>query len=264
MFIDSHCHLNYPGLKERLPEIISSMHKHSISHALCVSTSLEQFPAMLDCINGYHNIFASVGIHPDEAGTYSKHTLNQLVNLGRNKKVIAIGETGLDYLRMNRDRDEVIRIQSECFRSHIAASKVIKKPLIIHTRASAFDTVAIMKEERVSEVGGVMHCFTEHWSVAKDCLDMGFYISISGIVTFKKNTEELCEVVRRMPLDRLLIETDSPFLAPVPMRGKINEPSFVRFVAEFIAKLRKLDLDKVAEITSANFFHLFRDAKSDK
>lgn len=258
MFVDSHCHLNYPGLKERLPEVLGSMDTHKVKYALSVCVVLENFLDMLGLIDGHSNLFASVGIHPEESHTYSLDTLDRLINLAQHEKVVAIGETGLDYLRVNDNYK--IQMQQECFRGQITAARLTNKPLIIHTRAAGQDTLAIMREEKASDVGGVMHCFTESWSVAKACLDMGFYISFSGIVTFRKNTEELHTVLQRIPLDRLLIETDSPFLAPVPMRGKLNEPAFMIYTAACMAKLCKIKVDRLAEVTSDNFFCLFKSA----
>lgn len=264
MFVDSHCHLNYPGLIDRFSEVLCSMRQHRVSHALCVSVSLERFTEMMHLVDDYDHLFASVGIHPDESATYSDEALANIVEAAKKRKIVAIGETGLDYFRMNQNDTEKLQLQHKCFRGHIQAAKIVKKPLIIHTRSAASDTISIMKDENASDIGGVIHCFTEDWAVAKIFIDMGFYISISGIVTFNKNTEEIREVVRRIPLNRLLIETDAPFLSPVPVRGKVNEPSFVRYVAQFIANLRKVSIEKIAEVTSDNFFQLFRDAQRFK
>src|SRR5439155_6193129 len=199
----------------------------------------------------HSNLYATVGVHPDYEDT-PEPTVADLVALAARPKVVAIGETGLDYYRLTGD----LEWQRQRFRTHIRAARACNKPLVIHTRSAADDTIAIMREERAGEAGGVMHCFTETWDVAQDALDQGFYISFSGIVTFK-NARQLKEVARRVPLERMLIETDSPYLAPVPYRGELNQPAYVRYVAEEIARLRGLPVEKVAAMTSANFFQLF-------
>ena len=254
MFIDSHCHINFPGLRERMPEILDAMRQHQVSHALCVGVNFEDLPSVLELAADHANIFASVGVHPDYEGV-EEPTEQRLLELATRPKVIAIGETGLDYYRLNGD----LEWQRERFRTHIRVARKCRKPLIIHTRAAAEDTIALMREERAGEAGGVMHCFTETREVAQAALDQGFYISLSGIVTFK-SANELKEVAKMVPLERLLIETDSPYLAPVPHRGKTNEPAWVKHVAEEIARLRGISIDEVAAATTANFFHLFKDA----
>ena len=254
MFIDSHCHINFPGLRERMPEILDAMRQHQVTHALCVGVNFEDLPSVLELAADHANIFASVGVHPDYEGV-EEPTEQRLLELATRPKVIAIGETGLDYYRLNGD----LEWQRERFRTHIRVARKCRKPLIIHTRAAAEDTIALMREERAGEAGGVMHCFTETREVAQAALDQGFYISLSGIVTFK-SANELKEVAKMVPLERLLIETDSPYLAPVPHRGKTNEPAWVKHVAEEIARLRGISVDEVAAATTANFFHLFKDA----
>ena len=252
MFVDSHCHINLPELAGRADAILSKMQENKVSHALCVSVNLPDWPGVLDMAERYPNVFASVGVHPDYENEVEP-TVNQLVELSHHPKVIAIGETGLDYFRLKGD----LEWQRARFRTHIQAAKQCGKPLIIHTRDAAEDTLRIMREESASEVGGVMHCFTESWEVAEAAMEMGFYISFSGIVTFK-NALAIKEVAKKMPLDRLLIETDSPYLAPVPFRGKTNEPGYVKHVAEEIARLRNISLDEVAAATTRNFFKLFK------
>jgi TatD DNase family protein len=228
------------------------MAQNGVSHALCVAVTLEDFPKVRALAESHPNLYASVGLHPD----YPDHPPvrpDTLIELAAHPKVVAIGETGLDYYRLEGD----LEWQRERFRAHIRAAKACGKPLIIHTRSAADDTVRIMHEEGAEGVGGVMHCFTETWHTAQAAMNLGFHISFSGIVTFK-NAEPLRDVARRVPLDRLLVETDSPYLAPVPFRGKTNRPAWVRHVAEAIARLRDLPPDEVAKATSANFFRLFR------
>jgi len=255
MFIDSHCHINFPELVARLPDILGKMHDNQVSHALCVSVNLPDFPQVLALAHRYPHIYASVGVHPDYEDT-PEPSVEQLVGLADDPKIVAIGETGLDYFRLSGD----LEWQRERFRTHIRASRATAKPLIIHTRSAAQDTIRIMQEEGASPeaggVGGVMHCFTESLEVAQAAIALGFYISFSGIVTFK-SAKDLQAVAREIPLDRMLIETDSPYLAPVPHRGKMNEPGLVRHVAEFIADLRGVPVAEVAGHTSANFFRLF-------
>lgn len=259
MFIDSHCHIDFPELAQRLPEILANMEKNQVSHALCVAVDLADFSRVKALAESYPHLFASVGVHPDYEDT-QEPDLATLLELADHPKVIAIGETGLDYYRLQGD----LEWQRQRFRTHIQASRACRKPLIIHTRAAAEDTLRIMREEGAGTdqggVAGVMHCFTEAMDVAWAAVEMGFYISFSGIVTFK-SAKELQEVAKAMPLERILIETDSPYLAPVPYRGKQNEPAFVRHVAEFIADLRGIPLAEVQQASSANFFNLFSTAK---
>jgi TatD DNase family protein len=255
MYVDSHCHINFPELAARLPEIFGKMAENRVSHALCVSVDLADFPQVLALAQAHENVYASVGVHPDYEDT-SEPTVEQLVALADQDKVVAIGETGLDYYRLQGD----LEWQRARFRTHIRASRACGKPLIIHTRAAAEDTIRIMREEGAGPdaggAGGVMHCFTESLEVAQAAMELGFYISFSGIVTFK-NAKALQEVAHAVPLERMLIETDSPYLAPVPFRGKTNEPGLVRHVAEFLADLKGVPAELLARRTTDNFFNLF-------
>ncbi len=255
MYIDSHCHINFPELAARMPEILAKMAENKVTHALCVSVDLPDFPQVLALAEQYPHIYASVGVHPDYEDT-PEPTVEQLTELSQHPKIIAIGETGLDYYRLEGD----LEWQRERFRVHIRTSRITRKPLIIHTRSASEDTIRLMREEGAGTdkggVAGVMHCFTESLAVAEAALEMGFYISFSGIVTFK-SAKDLQAVARAVPLERMLIETDSPYLAPVPHRGKMNEPGFVRHVAEYIADLKGVPLAQVAERTTENFFNLF-------
>jgi TatD DNase family protein len=259
MFIDSHCHIDFPELAARLPEIFGKMQENQVSHALCVSVDLPDFPRVRALAEQHDNIFASVGVHPDYPDT-PEPSVDELIRLSDHPKIVAIGETGLDYYRLEGD----LEWQRERFRTHIRASRATGKPLIIHTRSASEDTIRIMREEGAGTdkggAGGVMHCFTESMEVAEAAMEMGFYISFSGIVTFK-NAKELQSVALAVPLERMLIETDSPYLAPVPHRGKMNEPGFVRHVAEFIAKHKGVPLEQVAQQTTDNFYTLFRIAR---
>lgn len=250
-FIDSHCHLNFPELHATLPELLQRMQDNQVSHALCISVNLEDFPQVLQLAESHPNLYASVGVHPDYENIEEPDVARLLI-LANHPKVIAIGETGLDYYRLKGD----LEWQRERFRIHIRAAKASGKPLIIHTREASEDTLRLMTEEGASEIGGVMHCFTESWSVAEAALALGFHISFSGIVTFK-NAMQVKEVAQRVPLDRMLIETDAPYLAPVPHRGKLNQPAYVRHVAEEIARLRGLTVDEIGERTTENFRRLF-------
>jgi len=251
MFIDSHCHLNFPGLIEQLDTLLANMRAHDVSHALCVSVDLTSFPQVLALAEQYGNLYASVGVHPDYE-LEKEPTQEEIFRLARHPRVIAIGETGLDYYRLTGD----LEWQRERFRTHIRAAREVGKPLIVHTRSAASDTLRILLEEQAGAVGGVMHCFTENLDVALTAIDLGFYISFSGILTFK-NATNIKEVAQRIPLDRILIETDSPYLAPVPHRGKTNQPAYVKHVAEEIARLRGISLEEVGEVTSQNFNRLF-------
>jgi TatD DNase family protein len=256
MYIDSHCHINFPELAARLPEIFSKMAENQVTHALCVSVDLPDFPQIRDLAENYPHVYASVGVHPDYEET-TEPSVEELVRLSAHPKVVAIGETGLDYYRLQGD----LGWQRERFRTHIRASRATGKPLIIHTRSASEDTIRIMREEgagtNAGGAGGVMHCFTESLEVAEAAMEMGFYISFSGIVTFK-SAKDLQAVARAVPLERTLIETDSPYLAPVPFRGKMNEPGFVRHVAEYLATLKGIPLERVAQQTTDNFFNLFK------
>lgn len=250
-FVDSHCHINFPELSANLDEVLLQMQRNEVTAALCVAVNLADFSQVLALAEQHPNIYASVGVHPDYEDV-EEPGVARLVELAQHAKVIAIGETGLDYFRLKGD----LEWQRMRFRNHIRASKESGKPLIIHTREAAADTLRLMQEENASEAGGVMHCFTENWEVAEAALAMGFYISFSGIVTFK-NAIQIKEVAQRVPLDRMLIETDAPYLAPVPYRGKLNQPAYVKHVAEEIATLRGITLAEVGQRTSENFFRLF-------
>ena len=252
MLVDSHCHLNFPEFSGRIDEALALMRDNRVTHALCVSVTLQEFPQVRALAERFPQIYASVGVHPDYPDV-PVVTEEELVSLADHPKIVAIGETGLDYFRIKDDSEW----QRDRFRTHIRAAHRSRKPLIIHTREAAADTLRIMREERAGEVGGVMHCFTESWEVAQGAMDLGFYISFSGIVTFK-NAVGLKDVARRVPLERMLIETDAPYLAPVPFRGKTNEPGLVKYVAEEIARLRDIPLDQVASATTSNFFRLFK------
>ena len=251
-FVDSHCHINFPDLVENIDDVLVKMRHNEVTSALCVSVNLADFPQVLSLAEQHPNIYASVGVHPDYEGV-EEPDVARLVELAQNPRIIAIGETGLDYYRLKGD----LEWQRERFRTHIRAARESDKPLIIHTREAAADTLRIMAEEKAAEASGVMHCFTESWEVAEGALEMGFYISMSGIVTFK-NALQIKEVARRVPLDRLLIETDSPYLAPVPYRGKLNQPAYVKHVAEEIASLRGISLEEVGLRTTKNFARLFK------
>jgi TatD DNase family protein len=255
MFIDSHCHLDFPEFQSRFPEVLANMAAAKVSHALCVSVDLPDFPNVLKLAEDHPHLYASVGVHPDYEDT-PEPTVAFLVATANNPKIIAIGETGLDYYRTSDRSYESMEWQRDRFRTHIRAALESQKPLIIHTRSASEDTLRILKEEGADQIGGVMHCFTESLSVAKAAIDMGFFISFSGIVTFK-SAKDLQETCKSIPLDRMLIETDSPYLAPIPYRGKINEPAWVSKVGEFIAELRGIPLDVVAAQTSENFFKCF-------
>ncbi len=254
MLVDSHCHLNFPELSDNIEAVRALMAESQVGHALCVSVTLDKVHEVLALADRYDNFYASVGVHPDYENI-EEPTVAVLVELAEHHKVVAIGETGLDYFRLTGD----LEWQRERFRTHIRAAIVANKPLIIHTRSAAEDTLRIMREERANLVGGVMHCFTESLEVAQQAIELGFYISFSGIVTFK-NAGQLKEVAKTIPLERILVETDSPYLAPIPFRGKTNQPAYVRYTAQEIAQLRGIELEEVMEATTANFFRLFSDA----
>lgn len=251
MYVDSHCHLDFPELAQNLPDILDRMTQNRVSHALVVSVNMRDWPRLMTLVAGQPHLYASVGVHPDYEDAPDP-TVDDLVEATHSDKVVAIGESGLDYFRLSEPLDW----QRERFRTHIRASRRSGLPLIVHTRAAAADTLRIMREEEAGQVGGVMHCFTESWEIACQALALGFYISLSGIVTFKK-AGALHELAVKVPLDRLLIETDSPYLAPVPYRGKLNDPSKVIHVAEKIAALRGAAVEEIAERTTDNFFRLF-------
>ncbi|MBE0438949.1 MAG: TatD family hydrolase [Gammaproteobacteria bacterium] len=252
MFIDSHCHLNLLAQEEGgLDAVIAEAKSYDVDHILCIAIDKQSCAEVIDIAERYPDISASVGIHPnvDEDQSF---TLDQLVELAQHPKVIAIGETGLDYFRSEGDLDW----QRQRFLIHIEAAKALKKPLIIHTREAKEDTMSMLEQHDAAKAGGIIHCFTEDWDTAQRALDIGFYISLSGIVTFK-NAIQLQDVATKLPLDRMLIETDAPYLAPVPKRGKTNKPAYVKHVAEFIAQLRGESVETIAAVTSDNFKRLF-------
>lgn len=251
MFVDSHCHLDLPELSGRIDEILATMAARQVTHALCIAVNMEKWPAVLALAQAHDNLWATVGKHPDQ-GDGHEPDVEELVRLAQHPRVVAIGETGLDYYWL-KDRPEWQRVR---FRAHIRAARQAGLPLVVHTRDAADDTLRLMREEGAAEAGGVMHCFTETLDVARQALDLGFHISFSGIVTFKSATA-LKDVAKAVPLDRLLIETDAPYLAPVPYRGKTNEPGYVVHVAEEIARLRGVTVEAIAEATTRNFFNLF-------
>jgi TatD DNase family protein len=253
--VDSHCHINFPPLADQVPRILDGARAQGVAYMLCVSVTLEAYPEVRALAYAHPHVFASVGVHPNEREGRDP-SVEELVELAADPRVVAIGETGLDYYRSEGE----LGWQQERFRRHIRAARTCGKPLIIHTREAATDTLAIMNEERAGEAGGVMHCFSESWEVARAALDLGFYISFSGIVTFK-SAQALRDVAARVPADRLLVETDAPYLAPVPHRGKTNEPAYVRLVAEHLATVRGVSLEILAEQTTANFFALFKAAR---
>jgi TatD DNase family protein len=254
MLVDSHCHLDFDEFRDRVPEILAAMSAAGVGHALCISVALQDFPRVRALAEAHPRLFATVGVHPDypDAGEVA---VDELLAAADHPRVVAIGETGLDYYRLGGD----LTWQRERFRAHIRAARACGKPLVIHTRSAAEDTLRIMREEGAAAVGGVMHCFTETLDVARAAAEMGFLISFSGIVTFR-NAGPLREVAKALPLDGILVETDSPYLAPVPYRGKVNQPAYVRHVAEEVARLRETSLAEVTAATTANFFRCFRQA----
>jgi TatD DNase family protein len=264
MFTDSHCHLNFPELLAELPQIRQAMAAAQVTRALCIGTTLEEFGAVHQLALDHDNFWATVGVHPDNEGV-QEPTLDDLLTRGRLPRVVGIGETGLDYYRLGDRTVADMEWQRERFRVHIRAARQLAKPLVIHTRSASDDTLAILREEgedgSPGSAGGVFHCFTESLEVARAALDLGFYISFSGILTFK-SAQDLREVARLVPLERLLIETDSPYLAPAPHRGKTNNPSYVPLVAQQLAELRGYPLEAMAELTSRNFDTLFSGIKS--
>lgn len=251
MFTDSHCHLDFPGLVEHLPDILSRMQTAQVNRALCISVQLEDFPNVLALAENHEQLWATAGVHPDYEDI-TEPTVEKLLELADHPKVIGIGETGLDYFRLKGD----LEWQRERFRVHLRAANRCKKPVIVHTRAAGEDTLKILSEENVQGCGGIIHCFTESLDFARQALDLGMYLSFSGIVSFK-NAGDLREVAKFAPMDRILIETDSPYLAPVPHRGKTNEPSFVPHVAKVIAQEKGVAVEEIGIQTSANFDRLF-------
>jgi TatD DNase family protein len=255
--IDSHCHLDRLDLtpyQNDFGRCVVDTSQQGISHMLCVAINLEKYPDMRRMIDPFPQISVSVGVHPNETAGHEPST-EELVEFAADDRVVAVGETGLDYFRSEGD----LVWQKERFRTHIRAAIAVGKPLIIHTREARADTLQILSEEGAERVGGVLHCFTEDWETAKAALELNFYISLSGILTFR-NAETIQDVARRLPEDRLLVETDSPYLAPIPMRGKPNYPAYVRYVAEFLAELRGVSVEHLAKVTNDNFFRLFSTA----
>jgi len=256
MFVDSHCHLTFPELHGRIDAIRADMAAARVDRALVICTTLEEFEAVHALAVRHDNFWASAGVHPDNEGI-EEPTIERLAALAARPKVVGIGETGLDYYRLGDRTVADMEWQRERFRVHIRTARQVHKPLIVHTRSASEDTLAILREEGAEAASGVFHCFTETMAVARAALDLGFMVSFSGIVTFR-NAEDLRDVVRYVPLDRCLIETDSPYLAPVPYRGKVNNPSYVPHVAALVAQVKGLSLEQVAHATSANFERLFR------
>lgn len=252
--VDSHCHINFPDFADRIPDILQNAEDNQISHMLCIATSWENREDVMMLARNNPQISASVGIHPTTEGGYEPNTA-ELLEAANNPLVVGIGETGLDYFRSEGD----LTWQHERFHRHIEVAKTCQKPLIIHTRAAAQDTMDTLRDHQARDAGGVMHCFAENWDIAKQALDIGFYVSFSGIVTFK-NAKDVQDAALKVPLDRLLVETDAPYLAPMPHRGKMNEPAYVRHTAEFIAQLRGISLESLAEATTDNFYRLFNHA----
>lgn len=266
MYTDSHCHLSFPELKSNLADIRAHMATAQVGRALCICTTIEEFENVHELASTYDNFWSTVGVHPDNEDIYEP-SVQDLIDRGSLERVVAIGETGLDYFQMSERKGgrtiADMEWQRERFRTHIRAARQLQLPMVIHTRASSDDTLRILKEEGeagdTSSAGGVFHCFTETQAVAKAALDLGFYISFSGILTFK-SAQDLREVASWVPMDRLLIETDSPYLAPVPFRGKTNNPSYVPYVAKLLAELRGTSPEEIGELTSRNFNQLFTKA----
>jgi len=255
MYIDSHCHLSFPELRERLPQILEDMSAARVLQAVCICTTMEEADEVQGLAEAHAQLWATVGVHPDTEGL-REPTFEELVERARHPKIVAIGETGLDYYRLNGRSIEDMEWQRERFRTHIRAARTAAKPLVIHTRSSAADTLRVLNEEGGEQAGGVFHCFTEDRDVALAAVDRGYYISFSGILTFK-NAQDLRDVAALVPLDRLLIETDSPYLAPVPYRGKTNSPAYVHHVATVLAQVKGLALEELAVATTANTRRLF-------
>ncbi len=255
MFVDSHCHLSFPELRGRIDQIRSDMAAARVDRALVICTTLEEFDTVHGLALAHDNFWASAGVHPDSEDV-EEPTVERLAALAALPRVVAVGETGLDYFRLNGRSTADMEWQRERFRVHIRVARQLARPLVIHTRSASADTLAILREEQGGDAGGVFHCFTETVEVARAALDLGFHISFSGILTFKK-ADELREVARMVPLDRCLIETDSPYLAPMPHRGKTNSPAWVPFVAAEVARIKSLTVEQVAQATSDNFDRLF-------
>jgi TatD DNase family protein len=255
MFIDSHCHLSFPDLQSQLPKILEEMKAAQVDQAVCICTTMEEFPTVRALAGAHANLWATVGVHPDNEDVHEP-TVDELVQGAQDPKVVAIGETGLDYYRLNGRSIEEMEWQRERFRTHIRAAKLTSKPLVIHTRSSAADTLRVLREEGGEQAGGVFHCFTESTEVALAAIEMGFHVSFSGILTFK-NAQALRDVAQALPLERLLIETDSPYLAPIPYRGKLNSPAYVPHVAKALADLKGVSVEELAAQTTANCKRLF-------
>lgn len=258
MLVDSHCHfdlLDLENIENGVEGVLEEAKKNGVDYFLCVSVKLSDFPSMYELIRPYENVFASVGLHPNEI-VASEPKVEHFIELATRPRVVALGETGLDYYRSEGN----LAWQRNRFVTHIEAAKQLRLPIIVHSRAAKKDTLDIMQQEQVDDISGVLHCFTEDWEMAKKAIDRNFYISFSGIVTFK-NAVDLQDVAKRVPLDRLLIETDSPYLAPMPHRGKPNRPAYVKHVAEFLADLRGTTVDQIAAATTENFFRLFNAKK---
>jgi TatD DNase family protein len=255
MLVDSHCHINFEPLSEDIDGVIQRAHDMGVEHMLCVSVNMEDYPEVLALAKSYDFIYASVGVHPNHDEGRDPST-EELIELAQDPDVVAIGETGLDYFRSTGE----MTWQKERFTRHIHAAIESDKPLIIHTREAALDTMDMLEAEQARQCGGVMHCFAEDWNTAKRALDIGFYISFSGILTFK-NAQDMREVAKKVPLDLLLVETDSPYLAPVPMRGKTNEPAFTSYVADMLAEVKGISKEEIAAVTTDNFFNLFQAAR---
>lgn len=258
MLVDSHCHLDQLDLSAYAGDLgaaLKAAQQRGVEYFLCVCIDLDHFPQICAIAENYPQVKITLGLHPTETAA-TEPTVQELLDFAQHSSVVGIGETGLDYYRCEGD----VSWQQERFRRHIEVAKILRKPLIVHTREAQADTIRILVEENAREVGGVMHCFTETWEMAEQALNLGFYISFSGIITFK-NAKALQEVVKKTPLDRLLIETDAPYLAPVPYRGKSNQPAYVREVAEWVSELKGVSFDQVAEQTTQNFFRLFHHFK---
>jgi len=253
--VDSHCHIDFDGLGDRLPEVMENARLNNVSHVVAISVDMANYPRVREIADSYNNIYCSVGVHPNTATDGSEGfepSTGQLVEMAAHERVVGIGETGLDYFRSEGD----LEWQRERFRRHIDAGRQAELPLIVHTRAAGADTLKMLREQDVGPATGVIHCFTEDWDFAQAALELGFYLSFSGIVTFK-SAAQIQRVAASAPIDRILIETDAPYLAPVPYRGKTNEPAYVVHTAEFIAGLRAMPLAELAERTTENFFRLF-------
>lgn len=262
MLIDSHCHLNLLDLtdfNQDMDEVIGQAKQHDVGHFLCVCVELDDFPILCQLAERYPEVSISVGLHPNNE-VDKEPDAAQLIQLAQHPACIAIGETGLDYYRVETKEQQAA--QRQRFAAHIAAARQSSKPLIIHTRQAAEDTILVMRQEKAEEIGGVMHCFTEDWDVARRALELNFYISLSGIVTFK-NATALQEVAKKIPLERLLIETDAPYLAPVPHRGQQNHPALVKYVAQALSELRQESYETIAAQTTANFYRCFRLSRRD-